>query len=260
MREVTGSLAVRLGEVSEQGFLHIYLPTEVPSGCWAHFNGPFYGDMSRTHVDFGKPFNEFVLRCIAERALEVVDISLKGKGTDEGRAILDLLSPRDKEAGTRWWSLVSSIYEASDIEIQGEKLILTDKGWKALNQTSVVPSIKEPKVLTEQNFRLCASFPIFSQALSSRQQELGAMFEAVKIDIAPLKDQLVLTLEMVAQRLQSQKRPNWNGFWQDVMQLFPNDSEALKGKKVLLGTDGELHASGEGTSVFLTPGWRRGRG
>ena len=37
------------------------------------------------------------------------------------------------------------------------------------------------------------------------------------------------------------------------MLLFPGKSESLKGKKVILGTDGELHASSAGMAVFFRP-------
>ncbi|TRZ90665.1 MAG: DUF3883 domain-containing protein [Methanosarcinales archaeon] len=46
---------------------------------------------------------------------------------------------------------------------------------------------------------------------------------------------------------------DWNGFWHDVMELLPKQSSVLQGRKLLLGTDGEIHASGNSMSVFFRP-------
>lgn len=254
LREATVTFAVRKGETPEEGFINIFLPTEVRSGCWAHINGPFYGDMSRTHVDFSKDYNKFLLKCISERASEVIEKNLQGKNTEESRSIVDLLSPISGESGKRWWSLLVSVFEATGANIQEKPIVLTDKGWKPINLTSVVPAISIPKVFTERVLRSCASFPIFHETLTSRESQLIALFKAANIDLKPLEDDLLDTVEIVAKRLHSQKKgADWNGFWEDMMQLFPNNSEQLKGRKLIFGTDGQLHASSETSSVFFRP-------
>ena len=53
LQEASVSIGVRLGEVPEPGALSIFLPTLLETGCATHINAPFFGDMSRTHIDFG---------------------------------------------------------------------------------------------------------------------------------------------------------------------------------------------------------------
>ena len=64
LTKATVSLAVRMDKEPEQGRINIYLPTQLPTGCAAHFNGPFYGDMSRTDINFKKKFNKLLLQRI----------------------------------------------------------------------------------------------------------------------------------------------------------------------------------------------------
>lgn len=250
------SLAVRVGNDPEDGRINIYLPTELPTGCSAHFSGPFYGDMSRTNVDFSKPFNQLLLRRIGRKAIDVVFNSLVGKELDEAGAILDILAPSPKEerAGAAWIGVINSICENLELNLSEKPLLLSEKGWNTFKYTSLLPEIVNPQILTADMLREHASFPVIVEGLMSRREMIESLFKAVNIDSYPLKDDLAETLEQIANTLNGKgDSADWNGFWSDTIKLFDKDAEPLIGKRVLLGKDNVLHASREECSVFFTP-------
>ena len=59
IKEVTVSIAVRVGEGPDQGIFSIFLPTPLRTGCATHINAAFCGDMSRTHIDSKTPTTGF---------------------------------------------------------------------------------------------------------------------------------------------------------------------------------------------------------
>ncbi len=249
------ALAVRVGESPEKGLISIFLPTEQSSGAACHLNASFYGDISRTEVDFAKPFNKLLIKKMAKKAADIVSGHLAGKGLDEARAILDILAPiSSQEAnGKEWFSLVENEFLQHGLDIKEEPLIQTFNDWKSVKQARLPPRLDEPRVFTEKLFYKSATFDIINEGLSSRSSQIINLFDFVGIGAEPLDDWVASTVEVVAQEIALENKVDWNDFWHDVMLLFPGKSECLEGKKVLLGTDGELHASSDSMSVFFRP-------
>lgn len=256
LKEAVITLAVRVGEHPEKGAFSIFLPTNLATGCATHISAPFFGDMSRTDIDFNKTYNRLLLHAASIKALDIVTSDLAGNGVDEARAIIDLLSPWPGEnlAGSRWFELLESVSEVSGTKLYKEPIFLTDKGWKALEHTSLIPSIKSAEIMTDELMRKHACFSAFVQNMTDREFLLESIFEAVVVDKYPLPNQIADTVEAIARVLFKQAGEiNWNGFWSDAIALFDGDGTPLKGKEVLLGTDNALHASGEDCSVFFIP-------
>lgn len=247
-------LAVKLSDVTEKGLLNIYLPTTLTSGCGAHFSAPFYGDMSRTDIDFSKPYNALLLNTLAEKTSNIVLNSLAGKEIREGTAIIDLLSPSADVAGNRWWKALTSIWTEKGIDIVEEKICLTDTGWEPLNCASLLSKAESPKVLSDELLRLTAQYSVFIECLSSRENQIKCIYERINIKPFALEEQIANTIENAATHLHaSADEGDWNGFWQDVEGILDGKASSLQGKKVLLGTDGQLHASGESSTIFFRP-------
>lgn len=255
VRKAEVALAVRVGESPEKGLISIFLPTEQSSGAACHLNAPFYGDISRTEVDFAKPFNKLLIEKIAKRAADIVSRHLARKGIDEARAILDILVPiSSQEAnGKDWFSLIENEFSELGLNIKEEPLLQTSDAWKSVKQASLPPRLDEPKVFTEELFFKSATFDVINEGLSSRNSQVINLFDFVGIESEPLDDWVASTVEVVAQEIALENKVGWNGFWHDVMLLFPGKSECLEGKEVLLGTDGELHVSSDSMSVFFRP-------
>ncbi|MCD6380347.1 hypothetical protein J7M07_07895, partial [bacterium] len=255
VRKAEISLAVRVGKIPEKGLISIFLPTEQTSGAACHLNAPFYGDISRTEVDFTKPFNKLLIEKMVKKAVRIVSNHLGGKGLDEARAILDILVPiSSKEVnGKDWLSLIKKEFLELELDITEEPLLKTSDAWKSIKQTSLLPCVEEAKVFTEELFYQKATFDVIDKDLISRNSQIENLFDFVDIKSNPLDDWVASTIEAVAQEIARKNKVDWNDFWHDVMLLLPGKSECLRGKKILLGTDGKLHASNDSMSVFFRP-------
>ena len=256
LRKATFAIAVRVGEIPEEGKINIFLPTELTSGCGAHFSGPFYGDISRAHIDFEHSFNQLLLTRIAKKAHGIVHYCLAGKGLEEARAIIDILSPFPDigDSGDRWWSLIQKVYSEGEMDLEKEYICFAQDGWNTILRTRLLPNLNESTIISEEELRSHATFPVFHQGVSSREDQIRELYSACNVGVLPRHEDLALTVERIADKLHRKvDGVDWNGFLQDVSALFPTSAEKLKGKKILLGTDNELHASSEKSSVFFRP-------
>ena len=254
VEETTVAVAVRIGEKPENGVLNIYLPTDVSSGCSAHFNAQFYGDMSRTHIDFEKPINKLLLRVIAEKSADIILSNLAGNNEEEAEAIIDLLAPSDNDEGNRWGRMLAEVFSDNGVEIEKEKIVLSDEGWNSLSNTRMLPEIKPGTVISKEMLRSEATYPVFVNAMSNREARLKRIFDMIGINSEAVPKDNAATVEAIAKKLSISPDPvDWNGFWIDVENLFGRDTEPLIGRRVLLGTDNQLHAYDDKSSVFFRP-------
>ncbi|MHB8369079.1 MAG: sacsin N-terminal ATP-binding-like domain-containing protein [Leptospirales bacterium] len=266
LQDATVSIGVALGENPEPGALSIFLPTLLGTGCATHINAPFFGDMSRTHIDFGTVddkgsssdaiYNRFLLSEAARLAISVVHKELAGGGLDEARVIVDLLTPYGTDLGARnrWYQLTVEAAEASGVDINTIAWFLSDCGWKALSEIKLLPAVEFPSVLTPKVLRQHAAFAAYVEGLESRQELIEALSEARGIGVGPANDDLASTVESIALDLQKNPDADWNGFWSDVPDLFDEGCSALAGKRILLGNDGQLHSgSSKDCTVFFIP-------
>ena len=267
LREAAVSIGVRLGEEPEKGELSIFLPTLLGSGCATHINAPFFGDMSRTHIDFGTNnnlssgaiYNRFLLSEAARLAVSVVHDELAEHGTDEARATIDLLAPLPSKHGATelWQQLISTAVDEAGIDIVAAEWFLSDRGWVALNEISLLPVKGNPSTITLKRLREHATFAAYVEEMGSRTELIEALSAAHNIDAYPIPDDLACTVESIADGIQADCGVDWNGFWSDADDLFDKDCRVLVGKRVLLGNDGELHVGGTSDcTVFFIP--RRG--
>jgi hypothetical protein len=248
------SLAVKKSSVPGTGLLNIYLPTEIESGSGAHFSAPFYGDMSRTYIDFSKPYNVLLLKSLAEKASDVVFNSLADKGEDEASAIFDIISPDKSEEGRRWWSALESVWDEQEVKISEEKISLTDGGWDYFNRASILRVPGNPEVLDNELLRKSAQYPAYIENLSTMKDKVINVYNQVNITPFALDEQIADSLEKSAEILHSSAHlVDWDGFWHDVEDILDGKASILRGKKVLLGTDGQLHAVTDNSAVFFRP-------
>jgi len=252
--KATVEIAVQVGSEPDDGVLNIYLPTQVPSGCAAHFSAPFFGDMSRTDIDFENPLNSLLLRTIAEKGVDVILKSLSGKGETEAAAIIDILAPTDSAEGQRWWSALGEVFSDREIEIESQDIALSDEGWRSLVYTSLLPALESDVVIKASLLRSEATYPVFVQALRERESGIRRIFKEVNISPEAMPDDNAATIEAIARKLHESEEPvDWSGFWQDVESLIGKDTKPLISKSVLLGTDNQLHSCDDRCSVFFRP-------
>lgn len=251
--QATVAIAVQKDLGSSPGVLNIYLPTSVTTGCAAHFSAPFYGDMSRTFVDFSNPFNKLLIDTIAELSVDIVFQSLAGGGRPEFDAILSIFSATRTDEGHHWLRTITNVMAERGIDLKSSDILLTATGWTSPEMSSLLPKVDSPAVVTEDIFIQCATFPVLSVISPHAASKVTALYESIGIQVSPLDADLANTIEEIAGYLhESEANVDWNGFWSDIMQLL-DSADSLQSKRVLLGTDGKLHAADETTSVFFRP-------
>ncbi len=254
IEDIAVSVAVRWSGVAEAGRFSIYLPTLLATGCAAHVNAPFFGDMSRTSIPFDDAYNRQLLQTAGELALEVARDRLAGRGESEALAIVDLLAPYgdDPIASKRWLSLIEEATSSVSALLDDEPLLLANAGWRALNETSLLPTLTEATILTAEMLRRHAAFEVFHRCLEGRKEQLHAwaLSRYGEPGAFPLTSHLASTIASVARELW-EVGGDWNEFWRDVMRLLPNGQADLAMHEILLGTDGKLHRAGAQSGVFF---------
>ena len=273
MKSATISLAVRIADTPEPGYFNIYLPTEVSTGCCAHISAPFFGDMSRTHINFEDKYNNLLLNKASEKAVKVVLESLAGKSRDEGRAIIDILAPsrEDSKSSEDWWRrcsrAFSALYKARGGALHEQSFCLSENGWSPLDETSFIPEIEEPRVLANDIWYRHATFSVFAGALESRKPNIQSFFKTIGSDAIPFESDLLDTFESIAAWLHSEvENPDWEGYWFDLLAIpmwkqnpkgavttVRRTADSLKDRCVLLGSDKKLHKSGKEHTLFFPP-------
>jgi hypothetical protein len=214
LKDVIVTIGVRLSDKPEKGVLSIFLPTLLGTGCALHINASFFGDMSRTHIDFKRTFNQLLLKEEASLAMQVVLNDLAGKGPLEARAIVDILAPWDSEpeAAHRWMDLLKETSAAARANLELANLFLSDKGWSSLRQTSLLRQSSDAFVITQEALRRHATFTAFSSELDSRSEQLKALSKLCGVGIYPSSVDLASTVESIASHLHALGTVDWNGF------------------------------------------------
>ncbi|MDB6174127.1 MAG: hypothetical protein JWL59_3438 [Chthoniobacteraceae bacterium] len=255
LQQTAITLGVRLADAPQTGVLSIFLPTLLKSGCGANINAPFFGDMSRTLIDFKNSYNDFLLKEASMLALQLIAEELAGNGLDEARVIVDLLAPAgsDNEACSRWQSACHEAATETRFAIGDVACFFSDQGWRTLAETSLIPDARGSSVITRNALREHATFAGIVSGLDSRAQSICELAKTYGISAFPIKSELADTVEALAQSLRVQKETDWNGFWTDAESLFGGDSTPLLTKLVLLGNDEQLYASSETCAVFFSP-------
>lgn len=258
LQDTSVSIAVKIGDTPEQGMLSIFLPTLLLTGSATHINAPFFGDMSRTLIDFNNAYNQFLFNEAATLAVKVAVNELAEKGIEEAQAIIDLLSPWSNtgQSESIWIETIKRVCEKLDVSLQSDSLFLADSGWASLKDTALLPAqTKTPFVLTQDILRTYATFNVFNKNMDGRKPQLMALAKHFDSGIFPLPKCLADTLEAIAVHHHSELGDyNWSGFWIDAGNLFNGDCRPLVGKCVLLGNDGQLHAGGSNTcTIFFIP-------
>ena len=247
------------------GKLSIFLPTALETGAALHINAPFFGDMSRTTISFdteeegaqaGGTYNEFLLHQAAVLGLEAISGDLAGRSVGEAANILDILAPIASESAAkdRWQEHLSRAATEMDIDIENAPWMLSDHGWCALCQASLLPLPSDPKVLCAEELRKHASFPAYEGGLVSRFGSIESLSNHFGFDVFPTEADKAETIEAAAQALARDPVLDWGHFWQDVCDIFEDDLTYLQGKDVLLCTDGTLHSGGvAGRAIYFRP-------
>ncbi|PVY69419.1 histidine kinase/DNA gyrase B/HSP90-like ATPase [Cupriavidus alkaliphilus] len=255
IENISVSIAVRLGEEPDDGRFSIFLPTRVATGSAVHVNAPFFGDLSRTSIDFEDAYNAYLFRAATELSVQVIRHCLAGGDEEAGRAAVDLIaSVRTDERGNQWQEGIANAAEQVEINLDAGNFVLAEDGWRPWNETSLIPKPPSLELITEENIRQNAAFPIFHRALTTRTTQIHnwAISRRFATGAMPTAEMMAQTFESIATAL-LRESGDWNAFWRDVARYLPTGQEELRKCDLLLGEDGQLHSTANGTRVFFRP-------
>lgn len=259
------TIAVGSQEELGPGHLSIFLPTRLQAGASLYINAPFFGDMSRTSISFsnssddlqaGGQYNSYLLSQAADLALEAISEDLQGGSTQDAVDILDILAPAstDAEAVKRWQAHIRSASIARGIDIPASAWMLSDRGWTTLAETSLLPLPPNPRLLQAELIRAHATFPAYVKELDGHEEKIRRLSAWHKIDVGPSLEDQAETIENVAKAILNTVEVDWAGFWEDTCEILNGDLSSLQRRRVLLCTDGELHAGGiENRAIYFRP-------
>ena len=259
------SIAVSDDSDPTPGKLSIFLPTSLETGAALHINAPFFGDMSRTTISFdtdaegaqaGGNYNDFLLHQTAVLALDAIISDLAGRSAAEAAAILDILAPHAAETRSeeRWQNHLRQAAAEKGVDIETAPWMLSDRSWCSLSDASLLPVPNDPKLLDAHLLRQNATFPAYVEALGSRIGLIERLSEHFDIGVMPAKADQAAMIEAAAKALAEEDTLDWGHFWQDVCEILSDDLSHLKGKEVLLCTDGRLHSGGvAGKAIYFRP-------
>lgn len=214
------------------GRFFIYLPTDVLTATAAHLNAPFYGDLSRTGIDFTLPINALFLDALREWLLDEIAPSLIGGSTQEAVALVDLLAPTG--------SMPPRIIEGQTTRLSKMPLLLTQHGWAHAEDARPIPDLRS-RYLDSSRLRARATFKALDSSLDTRLASASKLITMLGGTDRPRDSEIAATIERVA--LGEAEQIDWIEFWTDVEHLLPRNAAALRGRRVLLVQDGSLVAS-----------------
>ena len=113
--------------------------------------------------------------------------------------------------------------------------------------------LEDAKVFTSEMLRKHAAFPIHVAGLKTRRQRIEELSKAYDIGAFASSEDIAATIENVAIALHKDSSAEWNVFRAEASSLLAGDCRPLASRRVLLGNDGELHASGGPCVVFFSP-------
>ncbi len=251
LRSATVSVSVRQGDIPRPGVFSIFLPTTLPTGSAVHFNAPFYGDISRTSIDFAHEYNAYLLSAGLKLSIDAA-CSLAGRDKASAQLIVDLLGPisDDPKAAEGWKSRIRSTAASNKVELEDTPLLLADRGWRTPREVHVLPPTATNTVVTEAALRRHVSADVLHPDLTTRTSQIVGVCS---------RRELVVSLEVLAGAVAAiaatlhPLESDWNTFWADVIRLMPHGQAHLAKHSVLICNDGKLHKASDGDAVFFPP-------
>lgn len=256
MQDAEVSIAVRSDGGQDAGRFSIYLPTRELTGSAVHVNAPFYGDMSRTSIEFDNAYNRHLVDVAVDLALTEALAQTSIHTPDAGHTVLDLLCPlSNDEAGQAWSEHMGNAFARARVDVKSTPLVLTDGGWVPLQNAFQLPDLSKCRLFTEDLVRRLVTVELVHRDLSRKRAK---QFELLKEQFfgpgaTRMSTNVLATLAASVAEVIHRDGGSWNAFWRDVITLLPNGQRDLSRSKVLLGADGELHQVEGGTKVFFLP-------
>lgn len=243
--DATVSVAVRTDEGSTLPRTYTYLPMgeEAVAPLHGHLHAPFSTKLARTSVDERVTYNDLLLRAAARASASAVLAFAHRPDVLPPSSVVDLF------AWTRRHDLVQDAFSAEHASLGAAEVIPLVELPEGPRTGSLASTFTwaHPAARLVTARRVAASARahlVLDELDDERVGRLQRLAISARQTLQPSATQEAGWLEVVAEELRFLKRPagTWNRFYDDLAVVMAEYPDALRGRRVLLGADGELHA------------------
>ena len=262
------SVAARTDGLDIRPRLYTFLPMEreATAPLHGHIHAPFSTKLARTSVSEQVVLNARLLDQAARTSSAAVLSFRENEDVLPQVALVDLLAWE-----VRHHARVTQSYADAGTNLEDLQVVpiepLSDGRRRSASNTTYVWRYPELTLMDQERLARDAGAELVSSAIIDQRLERLESFCRSFFHVAfqPAAELRADWVESVAQELHSRRsRPRtWDRFYADLAQLFEHEADALRGRSILLGDDGELHASppdDEGERyplVFFPPAYER---
>ncbi|MFC1971399.1 sacsin N-terminal ATP-binding-like domain-containing protein [Chloroflexota bacterium] len=268
--EVTKAIVTIGLELSPQepqaGLFSIYLPTTQETGSPVSVNGPFYGNLPRTEIDFRIDYNYLLLEEAVVLLIDMLNYIRQPRSLENGTIMLDILDCRDpssmmiqlldqklRDLGTPLSDLKVVYLEPPESVNQPEDTLAPISSIRILPESTRPRQFFTPSTLAQVGG--CFPASIIAQ---SRHKVLGRLAERAGNSLMPKDTEITDWVKKIAISLlkRSATLNDWNTFYREISDLNEKIyfQDALRNCRFLLTEDRRLVASdGDGPRIFAYP-------
>ncbi|MDE0553442.1 MAG: hypothetical protein OXI24_04455, partial [Candidatus Poribacteria bacterium] len=264
VHQVKLGVAIEEASFADKGRFVIFLPTEMKTGTGTHINAPFYGSLSRQHIEFDDPYNEFLLNEVLNLILDVTfSHLLESQEEWSARAVIDLFASLTYVDGQDW-KIMENLINQSDqrgIDLNEIKLILCDQGWCNAENAREMPNIPEDSSIESDQWRAFARFEIISTALEGRLSAVKKLIESLDGSFEPTQSEWLETVNNIAKAVRDGEiNLSWDDFLNSLVSVLPSElkseprkDDPLSNARILPDQDGCLHSASDDIKLFFQP-------
>ena len=227
--------------------MYTYLPMdgEARAPLHGHLHAPFSTKLARTSVSEGVHLNALLLDYAARAATSAVLTFASVEDVLPPTTLVDLVA-WDNNHHDR----VTASFAAADVEMRSARLVpihalpdaRTRGGFDATYSWPFAASLVDaPRLARDARAELIAD-SITGERLARLERYCQAFFGG---GFRPGTETRADWIEAAAKELHARSaRPaTWDRFYGDLVEIFEDEPDAIRGTRILLGDDGELHAS-----------------
>lgn len=266
LKKATVSIAIERDTIVPTGLFYIYFPTEMATGLPLCINGPFFGDMTRKHIDTTIPWNAYLIKEAGKQVFQLVQ-GLSSQRPVPKESIIDLLafssSHKDEShiAPNLVYVGLNEALNEREIKLAEWKVIPTDHKnipCGSIKQVHLVQKWQFLKYLHPNSLNNIALY-ILDEARRENYKKLAFL---ANITAEPGEGIWARWVGKTAKRLLNEKVKfeEWQEFYGELNKIYKNLSrdkfiELLKKEQIVLCSDGALHTipGDDDKILFLSP-------
>lgn len=242
------SVAVPAGEPLERGRLYTFLPMGAQPTCPVRgfLNAPFHTDVSRRTMAESTQWNDLLLDTVAEACAQAAVLVDEGHVALPAGALVDLMCWEHDQARRLELAFKAQDREFDDLPFMP---VLHPTGARTSYRHGYLwHGPDQARVFTPQAVAAAGVWQVIDPQLHPlRAERLVALGTARGLGLLPPASVLARWAESVASALAQREfdAGKWADYYYDLSVCFARTGEELKGRKIVLTTDGKLAPAGD---------------